>query len=181
MIIGLAGRARSGKDTTAQFICDAVQAQQISFAQPLRDGLKAMFNLRDEHFSEALKERPLPHVGGKSPRTLMQTLGTEWGREMISRGLWTELAMHRAKSLLVDPSQVNAVVISDVRFDEEAAAILESGGVVIEVVRPGAPKVAKHSSEMGVNEVYIDHTLVNDGTLSDLQRKVEELCLRLFR
>jgi len=46
-IIGLAGRAGAGKSTVASIMTEVFGYVQISLAQPLRDGLKAMMGLTD--------------------------------------------------------------------------------------------------------------------------------------
>ena len=81
-LIGLTGRAGCGKDTIASFLCEAHGFVQIALADPLRDGLKAMLGVTDEQLHRRdLKEAPIDWIG-RSPRELLQTLGTEWGRAL---------------------------------------------------------------------------------------------------
>jgi len=91
-LIGLTGPAGSGKDTVARLLCEQHGFVQIAFADPLRAMLKAGLGLTDEHFNNREdKEAPLEWLG-KSPRQLLQTLGTEWGRRQVHPHLWLELA-----------------------------------------------------------------------------------------
>ena len=91
LIIGLHGLARTGKDTAARYLAAHYVLLSYAFAEPLKAAIMQMFNLTAEHIEGALKEEPLPGIG-KSPRQLMQLLGTDWGRDLVHRELWLLLA-----------------------------------------------------------------------------------------
>jgi len=122
-LIGLTGPAGSGKDTVADLLCSQHGFVQIAFADPLRDGIKAMFPwITDTHLTDrALKEAPLAELG-KSPRQILQTLGTEWGRDLIHPEIWLIAATHRLAKLRASSPclHIAGVVVSDVRFENEA-------------------------------------------------------------
>jgi hypothetical protein len=134
-LLGLAGLAGCGKSTVAQELVDRQLAQRVRFAGPLKDGLVAM-GLSREQVDGDLKETPTPLLCGHTPRHGMKTIGTEWGRNMIGEDVWVRLAMHRVDDLLA--SGIN-VVIDDVRFDNEARAILERDGQIITLARGMPP------------------------------------------
>ena len=111
-VIGLHGRARSGKDTVANFILAQRGGYIYSFADPIRAMLVPLgIDMRDPYWQER-KEEVIPAIGA-SPRRMMQTLGTEWGRELINPELWLILA----KQLLLNCGP--GMVIADVRFAVE--------------------------------------------------------------
>lgn len=169
-LIGLSGKARCGKDTVARFlIADGHASYQYSLADPIRAMLFAGLgiDMRDPYWQER-KEETVPAFG-KSPRQLMQTLGTEWGREQVKDDLWLILAQDR---LYRDGP---GMVIADVRFDNEAAFVRRMGGMIVHVLRDNAPGVHAHASESGVIQLPSDMVLYNNGTLEDLQRSVREL------
>ena len=70
------------------------------------------------------KETPLDFLGGKTPRQAMQTLGTEWGRNLIYDGIWLH-AWERAFNKCSTP-----VVVDDLRFINEAEMIKRLGGKI---------------------------------------------------
>lgn len=107
-------------------------------------------------------------------RRLQQMLGTEVARNMISQTIWVDTAMQLVKQLRQSGTPV---VISDIRFDNEAQAVRVAGGVVVEIYRPSLEDRATdgHASEHGVASELIDHTIVNDGTLEDLHQEVDQL------
>ena len=159
-LIGITGAARSGKDTAAAFLVEAGYVR-VAFADAMKDMLRAGFGLTDEHLFGALKEAPIDWLG-RSPRYLLQTLGTEWGRNHVGADTWLRVGMQKA-------SQHPLAVISDVRFDNEARAVRDAGGVVIRLRRRSAPQVNAHVSEAGVSDSLINHTINNDGTLEHLR------------
>lgn len=171
-LIGIAGRARSGKDTVANFIIAAIGGYRYSFADPIRAMLAPLGVDMSDPYWQARKEDIIPALG-VSPRRMMQTLGTEWGRNLISPDLWLVLAHQRL--LRNGPG----MVISDVRFENEAAWIRKHGGRIIHVIRPEAKAVEAHASEDGIEMLDTDVQLFNSGTLEELQLSVREL-LRVY-
>ncbi len=167
-VIGLAGKARTGKDTIARFIIASRGGYQYSFADPMRAMLHAGFgiDLNDPYWL-ARKEDVIPALG-KSPRQLMQTLGTEWGRDCVGNETWITLA--KAKLL----SQGSGMVIADCRFENEAAWIRSIGGRIIHVKRD-AEAINPHSSEVGIAHDNGDGVILNNGDVADLQRAVKDL------
>ena len=171
-LIGIAGRARSGKDTVANFIVAAIGGYRYSFADPIRAMLVPLGVDMSDPYWQARKEEPIPALG-VSPRRMMQTLGTEWGRQLINPDLW--LIMAHQRLLQNGPG----MVISDVRFDNEAAWIRKHGGRIIHVIRPDTKAVEAHASEDGIEMQDTDARLFNSGTLEELQLSVREL-LRVY-
>ena len=171
-LIGIAGRARSGKDTAANFVIAAIGGYRYSFADPIRAMLAPLGVDMNDPYWQARKEDVIPALG-VSPRRMMQTLGTEWGRNLINPDLWLVLAHQRL--LHNGPG----MVISDVRFENEATWIRKYGGRIIHVIRPEAKAVEAHASEDGIEMQDTDARLFNSGTLEELQLSVREL-LRVY-
>lgn len=167
-IIGLAGQARVGKDTAAALILQQTRGYRYSFAEPIRQMLKALGVDMSLPYWMENKEETIPWLG-VSPRRLMQTLGTEWGREMISDRIWLQMAEHVLRQ------NGPGMVITDVRFDNEAEWVRENGGIVVHVRRGAAPKVEAHASEAGVRVVDGDFVVYNNGTIADLENELKEV------
>jgi len=169
-LIGITGRAGAGKNTVAAMVPGAVT---IQLADPLYAMVAAMTGLPESLLRDRqAKERPLPGLG-KSPRQLLQTLGTEWGREQLGRDVWVSLCQRRVEQLA--EAGWDAVVVADIRFDNEAAWVRRAGGEVWEVVRPHdgtGQGVRYHSSEAGVAADLVDRRIVNDGSLDELRAAV---------
>jgi hypothetical protein len=167
-IIGIAGPARSGKDTVAEFIIAAIGGYKYSFADPIRAMLVPLGIDMNDPYWQARKEDIIPALG-VSPRRMMQTLGTEWGRTLINGDLWLLMAQQR----LINHGP--GMVVSDVRFENEAAWVRRHGGQIIHVIRPGLKGVEAHTSESGISLEPGDAQLFNTGTLEELQHSVRDL------
>jgi hypothetical protein len=169
MLIGMCGAAGSGKDTVASIL----GFDRVAFADPLYEMVSIVTGLTPAEMRDReAKERPIDWLG-QSPRQLLQTLGTEWGRDTISQSIWVDTAMRRVQRLL---DEGRDVVVTDCRFDNEAAAIKAAGGVIWQVVRGlGSIKglAARHASEGGVDPLLIDRVIGNWSTIERLRQTVE--------
>jgi len=110
-----------------------------------------------------------------SPRHLMQTLGTEWGRDCIHPNIWIDIAMSQARNVCARGSNC---VIDDLRFENEYDAIAKANGELWKVVRPGTESANGHQSEGRLEHLQFDVVIVNDGTIEDLHRKIAEAAAR---
>jgi hypothetical protein len=166
MLIGFTGAAGCGKSTAAKHLVATYGFVRVRFAGPLKDMLKAI-GLTDDHVDGHLKEVPCGLLCGKTPRHAMITLGTEWGRDLIHPTLWTTLWRHQVNQVLDEGGDV---VVDDVRFPNEVAALEALGGHLIKVIRPGAElPVINHVSEAGV-EGHM--SLFNDGPVEILHHRL---------
>lgn len=167
MIIGLHAKKRSGKDTLAAMICENLGYSQVAFAEPLYRGLKAMFPFIP---AECWENRNLimPCLG-KSVNEMLQSLGTEWGRENVLGDVWVRVADAKAKERLREASKPRGIVFSDVRYANEAEYIVkEKGGLIIEIQSSRGVTINEHSSESRIPDKYIHTCLYNDSTKEDL-------------
>jgi len=171
ILIGLTGRAQSGKDSVADYLEVQHGFFRVAFADPIKEALHAAFW---EDMDEGDKEAAIDWIG-KSRRELMQTLGTEWGRQIIGEDIWIR-RMERLMGADVEHTDT-AVVISDVRFENEARWIRERGGKVWLIKRPDATPVRQHSSEDGIPEELLNGIINNVGTLAELHTKVNAALL----
>ncbi len=100
IIIGLAGRKASGKTTAAKHLVAELGFTRLSFADPIRNMIGDFLldmGYGVDYVDSLLtnqKEQVLAPIG-VSPRDLMQTLGTEWGRDCVTNDVWTHLARRR--------------------------------------------------------------------------------------
>lgn len=159
-LVGITGKARSGKDTLAEYLVEHHGFLKLSFAEPIRRFVSDITG----HSVEELTDGPLKeeHLGwlDTTPRRLMQTVGTEWGREMVDPDLWLKVAHRRIRE--ARQAGVPGIVIADVRFDNEAEFVRRWGGEVVRLTRPGSAEVAAHASEAGVRDDLVDYEVVND-------------------
>lgn len=133
-IIGLCGVIGSGKDYWAgQYVEQGYT--RIAFADTLRRMCEVLFGFEPEAFNstekyEEFKAKTLYlNVENFKPvtgRLFLQLLGTEAGRKLLGEDVWVKALFHQ-----VAQRGLSKVVIPDVRFPNEAYAILNNGGKLI--------------------------------------------------
>lgn len=177
-IIGLTGQKRSGKDTVAGLIDMHTtrpwqkMALRESFAGPIRRAVADILGWSMAQLEEH-KELPLARLDNVTPRHMMQTLGTEWGRQMILPDLWIRVLETKLEEA-INSGLYGVAVITDVRFPNEAKMIKSMDGIILRVVRPGLESADTHSSETPLPDDLVDATIVNDATIPELSAKVGE-------
>lgn len=160
-VVGLSGAAGSGKSTASAWLVSQGY-KLVKFAGPLKDMCRAI-GMTEDMIEGNLKEVPNRELlQGKSPRFAMQTLGAEWGRNLMGSNFWTDLWSHRAEQALASG---HGVVVDDCRYENEAERIWELGGIVIRLEGRGGIG-GKHSSE----QLHFDpdDIIANTGTITDL-------------
>ena len=155
LVIALTGPAGSGKSTAARHLVNAHGYALVKFAGPLKSMMR-MVGLSDREIEGDLKEEPSAVLCGRTPRYAMQTLGTEWGRDIIGPDFWANVWFEVAAEVL---DQGGRVVCDDCRFDNEAEAVRKLGGLVLSLHGRGGIE-GDHASEAG--GVKADFSICND-------------------
>lgn len=163
-VIGIAGKARSGKDTIADCLCKKYYFNRYSFAQPIKSIVNEMFGWDSRHADGALKEA-VDSYWGFSPRKAYQLFGTEFGRA-CNENLWIKMAEAKLPA--------GHWVIPDVRFDNEAE-FCRKHGALIHVERPGVKAVNAHISEEGVHMHKEDYYILNNSSVAHLHLCIESI------
>lgn len=167
-LIGLTGYAGCGK-TTARDALMELGWKNVKMAGVLKDMAHVLFVAAglnpDQCIEGSLKEISLAELMGKTPRHVMQTLGTEWGRGYIASDIWVNLAKSQCVRLL--DAGFN-VVVDDIRFDNEADMIKDIGGKIC-AIKGRSGIVGNHVSE---NVVPYDFHIENDKTIDDFKSLV---------
>ena len=161
-LIGITGKAGSGKDTVADIILQQYPGFKRAMAKPIKGAFKAVFGFDPDQLPRDSKEKQIPGFDF-SARKAMQTLGTEWGRT-LDKNLWLKLAHENYKFCL---RKSGYLIIPDIRFDNEAEWVRAKGGLLIHVERPNVQEVESHASELGTG-IPPDITIHNTGSIIDL-------------
>jgi hypothetical protein len=175
MILGLSGYARSGKDTIAEYLVEKYGFVRMGFADPMREAIARLDPWIDFAglripLSEALRITDWDGLKEESNeiRPLLQRMGTEVGREMFGEDIWVNYLISKAH-------QHDRVVVSDVRFENEARAIHRSFGSVWRIDRPGVEAANDHVSEHDLDEFPFDIYITNAHTKEHLYDAVDML------
>ena len=154
-VIGMCGPKRSGKDTLGAIIAEELEAPVVHLADPLYDFVGRTLGLTRAEM-EAIKDDVPPLDCLSRVRDLLKPLGTEWGRRLIGEDVWIRM-------LDRENGHLPLVVVSDVRFPNEAEWARRNG-VLVHVKRDGAAwSPHDHASEHGVKAEAEDIFVRNDG------------------
>lgn len=169
-LLALCGAAGAGKSTIAAELAAQHGYTVVKFAAPLKAMLRAL-GLTDDEIEGHLKEQPSELLGGATPRHAMQTLGTEWGRQLIHADLWVGAW---ARTVQCVHAAGGRVVVDDCRFANELATVLKLGGVAVRLARAGAGIAGAHSSENGLDNVELP-TVANDAAPGEVAAALTDL------
>jgi len=178
-LIALTGPKGSGKTTLARNLCRSHGYEIWSFAAPIKVMLKTLLQYRgvsnrhiERMLKKDLKETPDYLFGGNSPRHAMQTLGTEWGRELLHPNYWVDTWIDA-----ITIRKIERVVVDDLRFPNEAEAVRRLGGKIVRIMRWEAPAgLDPHASEQSLNSIVPDHIIANhEGSSDEMLLKLKEV------
>lgn len=180
-LVGLVGYAGSGKDAAAEALV-AVGWTRVAFADPVRQMALAIDPLIPCHVSRSghlsafvaavgwTEAKRHPEV-----RRLLQRIGTEAVRDLLGQDVWVTLARRKIAAA------GTSVVVTDVRFPNEAALIRSHGGALLRVTRPGVSAVNGHVSDQSVDAIQVDATLLNHLDLVSWQATVVDFVERYVK
>lgn len=167
MIIGITGKASSGKTTIANYIVKNYGFIKLSFATALKEML-LQAGMCD---GEELYVTKTP-----TSRWLMQKIGTDIFRNQIDQNYWI-----KKLCWIMDKTKYTNYVIDDVRFPGEAEAISVRDGRLIKVICPNSPlniiraDLEKHISELSIKSLQCDYVMMADyGDFENLYKFVDD-------
>lgn len=182
MIVGFTGKKGSGKDTAGAYLVKEFGYVRLSFADALKQSAAALFDVRIEVW-DALKNDPNAFVTLTAPhmfidtikqltvREFLQRYGTEAHRDVFGEDFWIDVVRKQIVHEQLAPKPTN-IVITDARFDNEAAVVVNSGGVMVEIVRDAvADSGDTHASEQ---LPHTDFKIDNNGTIEDLHAEIDK-------
>jgi len=201
-IIGFCGKKGAGKDFVSGILSRMLKERGrtvtlIAFADPIKrfcqdalgigsellwaDNYKKEFltRFRWGDFPDWVMEGPVGEragMGKLSVREVVQLVGTEFGRKVWGEDIWT-----KAMEWRIDKIRSDYILITDVRFPDEADMIRKYGGNVISVQGRGI-KGDSHSSETSIDKIVPDAIITNgkEDDASSLTAKMNMILLAFY-
>lgn len=166
-ILAFGCSSRVGKDTAARAVCAAIRgAERVAFAAHLKAVSAQLFGaygLRGEDYYERHPEKrtqKLPKLN-KSPVQLWVEVGCKL-REVYP-DIWIDRPLSETR---LNP--VRLLVVSDLRFPNEARRVHELGGICVRIDRPDVK--LRHGSDDELRGFGgWDAVIENTGTVADLE------------
>lgn len=194
MIIGISGKARSGKDTFAEML--AAEMNEVSyppfimmaFANELKSKCQEAFDMTweqlwgddkevpDERYIKIPKDSQLGVTPGPpedvywTGREIMQDFGAFY--RTIDTQFWVKNLFRVAEE-----KEYENIIVTDVRYINEADYILDNGGHVIRISRESKDDVhnMQHPSEVELDDYKrFSFQVINNWGLKELQSAASE-------
>jgi len=181
MILGLNGLKGSGKDTVAAYLIKEYGFERRAFADPVKKSLAGLFGV-PYHKIDVYKNDPGIWVeltnGGNERlmnlpltfREFIQRFATEAHRDVFGQDFWLDYTM--PKNAFYSGRKI---VVTDVRFSNEAKRVHDCGGSVIRIDRPDVDVGDTHISEAPLDPKLVDFILHNDRGLDELYLLTESM------
>lgn len=200
LLLGITGLARSGKDTFAKMLVEELYKQTnnifslMAYAHELKLRVQEDFDLSyeqlwgadkekiDTRYMKTLKPCCQECVKDKSsnccwsPREILQNYGEFY--RTIDHLFWTKHLFGVIKN-----NNYENVIITDIRYPDEADPIIERGGYIIKINRENRDCInnEQHVSETSMsNYNNIAFVIENNGTLEELRYKANVVILQII-
>lgn len=179
LFLGVGGYSFAGKDSFAdalveydefdkQFMSAALRQSLITLNPWVQgeDGLMYRYAEYEKFVGSYEESKKNEEV-----RRLLQTMGTEVGRQMFGENVWVDYL----RPVVEDRrGQGISVVVTGIRYHNELSWVREDG-VTVWVDRPGFAPVNEHSSDNTLCAADFDIIVQNDGSLADLAESASAL------
>lgn len=157
VLIGLIGYKHSGKDTMADYLVQKYGFKKHAFADPVKQACRIMFQLEKEQLDDPQLKEVLDERWGMTPRQMMQKFGTDMVRCMLGDDFWV-----KNMDMKIQKETNNNIVISDVRFRNEAEWVRQNNGVLIRIVDGKTQHTDTHPSETEQLSIQEDIHIINE-------------------
>lgn len=164
IIIGLIGKKKSGKDTIASMMLDILHddpekinvVMTTSFAAALKREVCEGCGISYEYLTE--------HKDNF--RLILQGWGTNFRRQLCGEDYWVK----KVESEILTLNNTDYVIITDVRFQNEADMIRKMSGQLVRVIREETDDYTDlHPSEEQMDMITPHHTIDNDSDIEALK------------
>jgi len=171
-LIGFVGKKGSGKTECADYLLSMYNYKKLNFKDSLVAELKKNFpkllaiiaNQQACDIEYLFEKKPL------IIRALLQNYGTE-----VRRNDHPDYWVNEWSEALAKIPEIISVAVDDVRFLNEAGAVVAEDGMLIRIDRPGPISNDTHASEIEMDKIEVSHVIVNDGNINNLYNKLNKL------
>lgn len=174
------GPRHSGKDTAALHCVRTYGAHHFKMSQPLKGGIKAIFDLSDEQVEwlESIKTDPSAALFGKSYVDLQISLSEDWLKQLYGDSIFGRLAADKLIVARAENPDQELYVCSDSGFASEAWPVIKLFGpentLLVRITRPGKTFTGDSRSYIELDGITAI-ALNNDGDEGKYKRSVEQV------
>lgn len=200
LVIGLLGRAGSGKSTAAKYLEEQYGVKRHLFSRPLKEFAKILYDFSDEQvYGTQEQKETIDPRWGITPREGMIRIG-DGGRNTLGKRIWIDACFNKIHEDHYERTTrplgnneircYGAYAIEDMRYPNEAEALFYNKhfhGAVIKLVCPDSVSTGfvDAPSERSVDEVpeaFLRAIIVSPrspGSI-DLKQKIDQVMQQLW-
>lgn len=194
LLIAVSGKIGVGKDYIIETMLIPMLQKlnltvtRMAFADHLKVNVASQHGVQIEQCLSGSKPQHIRH--------LLQSEGTENGRDIYGDDIWVRTLENWIKLRSIRDENLDVVLITDCRFPNEAAWVERRGGLLVRVHAPvrnqqrlqqesggnmeNYIKISSHRSEIALDNYKFRYTIHNDpGT--DTGKQVEHILLPILR
>jgi len=170
MLIAITGYSGCGKDTVADYLVKYHGFTKKTFAEPLKKAVQLLFDFSDHQVYGTQEDKmQVDPRWCVTPRGMMQWLGTDIIRNQFDPDFWVK---HFEFTFKHDA----LIVVSDLRFMNEASLIHKLGGLIVRLHRHDNHD--EHQSETELDYIIPDMIINNNQSVDDLYQHVDAIINR---
>lgn len=174
--------------------CHNSEFEIKKFAGKLKQIASILSGIPEIHFEDQeFKRQRMTADWGMTYREFLQKLGTEAMRDGLHEDIWVNALFADYKQEVnivkvqgenngfIDQRIYPSWILTDMRFPNEMESVKERGGITIRVRidnNTRAINTNPHPSETALDDVEFDYEIINDGSISDLIKKVSEILIK---
>lgn len=184
-IIGINGKIGAGKGTLTHMLMylaevNNLTSEEFLYAYKLKKIVAELANVPFELTLTQEGKNEYIEMFDMTLGVMLQKIGTDVLRQYFYDDIWIKSVNDQIKK-----SDVSIAIISDLRFPNEVKNINEQNGFTIKIIRSNnninlnSKRDVKHSSEIALDDIELDFTIINDGSKSDLYTKAIEVFIAI--
>ena len=193
-LIALTGNINSGKTTVSEYLQNTWGFTEYTFSKPIKE-MALIFGFEHHQvYGTQVQKLEINADWSISAREFLQKFGTDICRESLAKTIpdmnfgeskspWIRLFEIYIKKY-IEQYPNGCIVVSDIRFLDEAAVIKKLGGCIVRIDRVAGIQRTnehnivshnKHSSETEMLNITADFTIFNTGTKDALYNQITEI------
>jgi len=173
LLVGIHGLAYNGKSSVAKTLADRLDLMKFTIAEPVTEACARILMIPHHDFLQLDKERRITGMRF-TPRQLMQAIGRSL-RDCQEDFLLKELENRMSPRHGMHDLLFGGSLITDIRLPIEAQWLRDRGGVLVHIIRDGAPTTHNDITEQTLEIQPGDVVIKNSTTLEELETKVKHL------
>lgn len=188
MLVGIKGKMGAGKSKSAEILKDNFKFSEYAMAEPIKKFAEILGFTKKELYGTQEDKLRINKFWGISARQFLQKFGTDVCRKHLPTiipemsNIWVQ-----AFELYCQKNKNKNIIVSDVRFQDEANAIKKNGGIIIEIQRPREDEEwekieehTQHASETEMDSIKADYVVINNKDLTYLKEELLRIIIKQY-